>query len=110
MSTLKDDVTELINTESDSFSTITNQFFHEDLDTETEEMFSEKGITFENQDSYGGEGQGDSYWSVYKFTRGDESVYVQFDGWYQSYNGSEFTEWFFVEPKEVTVTQFHRVK
>ena len=68
------------------------------------------GITAELADCYGGEGQGDKYWSVYKFSKGNEAVYVQFDGWYASYNGSEFNEWFFVEPKQVQVVQFSRCK
>jgi len=56
--------------------------------------------------NFGGEGCGDRYWSIYSFTKNNETVYVQFDGWYASHYGSEFTEWFFVKPKEVTVTQF----
>lgn len=69
----------------------------------------ELGLTFEFEDRYGGEGQGDEYWSVYKFSRGDEVVYVKFDGWYASYNGSEFNEWYFVEPQEKVITVFNRV-
>jgi hypothetical protein len=61
-------------------------------------------MKIEHQDNYGGEGQGEEYWSVYKFTDGTNETYVKFDGWYQSYNGSEFSEWFFVNPvvKQVT--------
>lgn len=70
----------------------------------------ENGIEWESVDSHGGEGKGDEYWNVVKFTSGDAIAYVQFDGWYQSYNGSEYDEWFFVEPKEVTVTRYTRVK
>ena len=61
-------------------------------------------ITIEQQAKYGGEGQGEDYWSVYKFTNGTDTCYVKFDGWYHSYNGSEFTEWFFVSPVEKMVT------
>lgn len=67
------------------------------------------GVGFEHQDSYGGEGLGEEYWSVYSFTKDDTTVYIKFDGWYQSYNGSEYQEWFFVEPKEVVVTQYFPV-
>ena len=73
------------------------------------EMAKEKNIQFQYEDSYGGEGQGDEYWSVYKFSLGEEVVYVKFDGWYASYNGSEFNEWFFVEPQEKVITVFNRV-
>lgn len=66
-------------------------------------------LTVDFVDNFGGEGQGNDYWSVYSFTDGDEVVYVQFDGWYASYEGSEYTEWFFVEPKQVTVIKFYKV-
>lgn len=67
-------------------------------------------INFKYEDSFGGEDCGDDYWSVYSFSKGDEKVFVQFDGWYQSYNGSEYDEWFFVEPKEVTVTKYYKIE
>lgn len=70
----------------------------------------ELGLTFEFEDHYGGEGQGDEYWSVYKFSRGDEVVYVKFNGWYASYNGAEFSEWYFVEPQEKVITVYVRAQ
>lgn len=73
------------------------------------DFVSELGLTFEFEDRYGGEGQGDEYWSVYKFSRGEEFVYVKFDGWYASYNGAEFSEWYFVEPQEKVITVFNRI-
>jgi len=66
-------------------------------------------INYEHVDNHGGEGEGDDYWSVYKFTHGTDSVYVKFSGSYQSYHGSDYDEWFFVVPKAVEVTQFFRV-
>jgi hypothetical protein len=66
----------------------------------------EYNITYEVVDSFGGEGQGDQYWTVWRFTRGDEEVLVSFDGWYTSYFGAEFNDWRFVQPKRVTVTQY----
>ena len=79
-----------------------------DLDEEKEfrAALAEAGVVCQHEDNYGGEGQGDDYWSVYSFTRGDEKIYVQFNGWYASYNGAEFTKWFFVEPKEKVITVF----
>ena len=76
----------------------------------TYNALQEAGITTEYADRYGGEGKCENYWNVYKFYKGDEAVYVQFDGWYTSYDGPEFAEWFFVEPKEVKVVQFSRCK
>jgi hypothetical protein len=81
-----------------------------DEEKEFRAALTEAGVVCRHEDNYGGEGQGDDYWSVYSFTRGDEKVYVKFDGWYASYNGAEFNEWFFVEPKEKVITVFDRVK
>jgi len=69
-----------------------------------------QGITYAHVDNYGGEGQGDEYWSVYEFTLGEDKIYVKFNGYYQSYNGSEYDEYFFVEPKEKVVTEYVKVK
>lgn len=63
-------------------------------------------LKIEHQANHGGEGEGEDYWSVYKFTNGTDESYVKFQGWYQSFNGSEFTEWFFVEPKQKMVTVY----
>lgn len=67
------------------------------------------GFTAEAVDSYGGEGMGDEYWSVVRFTKNGESALVKFDGWYASYNGAEYEEWFFVEAREVMVTKYLKV-
>jgi hypothetical protein len=80
-----------------------------DEEKEFRAALTEAGVVCQHEDNYGGEGQGDDYWSVYSFTRGDEKVYVKFNGWYASYNGAEFTEWFFVEPKEKVITVFEPV-
>ena len=77
----------------------------------TKEVFSgygkeltEIGVTFDNVDSYGGEGKGDQYWCVWEFTRGDEVVCFKFDGWYASYDGATFEDVFEVIPKQKTIT------
>lgn len=62
-------------------------------------------------DSYGGESQGEEYYSTWKFvSKEDEVAYVKFDGSYLSYSGSEFDDYFFVEPKQVEVTQYVKAK
>jgi hypothetical protein len=71
---------------------------------------AENKISFEHMDNHGGEGEGEYYWSVYKFTKGADKVFVQFDGYYYSYEGSTFNEFFFVTPKEVMVTQYFKVE
>jgi hypothetical protein len=40
----------------------------------------------------------------------DEEVYIQFDGWYQSYAGSEFEEYFEVTPEVRPTTYYNRVQ
>ena len=93
-------------------SCVKNQFFWSEAQQNDDELedfdksLKEKGITYTHVDSYGGEGMGEEYWSVYSFNNDDELVYVKFDGYYASYNGADFSRWFFVEPKEVVVTQW----
>lgn len=123
---LKHLVEQLLDAAKDDRDTI-SEFFHGDiLQTPPDGMLerrdsykeyfqfldfvSELDLTFEFEDRYGGEGQGDEYWSVYKFSRGDEDVYVKFDGWYASYNGAEFDEWYFVEPQEKVITVYVRAQ
>lgn len=66
--------------------------------------------SFEEVDSYGGEGQGEDYWRVYKFVSiSNEVAYVKFNGYYTSYDGADYRNWFFVEPKQVMVTQYFKV-
>jgi hypothetical protein len=80
----------------------------EDCVTEFKAELNKLGVNFNHEARHGGEGKGDAFWTVYSFTKGDEKVFVRFDGWYQSYNGAEYTEWFFVELKEVVVTQYFK--
>lgn len=114
---IKTTVTELF----DEFEDFKEWFFREDAPQEGRKYNSDKvnefiyrtqklELTYELVDSHGGEGEGEDFWTVYKFTQGTDSVHVQFDGYYQSYDGSTFQEWFFVEPKEVVVTKFFKVE
>jgi hypothetical protein len=121
---LKAKVTEFLETEFEGegdYSDLQNAMFKSDYPKEGYEYngefenavlakAKELGLDVAFCDNHGGEGEGDSYWSVYSFTDGDNVVYVQFDGWYASYNGSTYDEWFFVEPKEVLVTQYFKVE
>lgn len=43
--------------------------------------------TVSHIESFGGEGQGDQYWMVFKITDGDVSRTFKRDGWYASYDG-----------------------
>jgi hypothetical protein len=55
-------------------------------------------------DSYGGEGQGDNWYSVKHFPLHD--VYIRVDGWYQSHEGVTFDYGFGeeVRPQQKTIT------
>lgn len=110
--TLKEEITNLIN-EADICST----FFYGDVSPEEcgyddddmnafKQSLKDAGIVFEHVDQHGGEGEGDQYWNIYRFTKQDESVLVKFNGYYASYNGADYTDWFFVVPREVMVTQY----
>ena len=113
---LKEQVEEILNNADND---IIREFFHSEISDNTKwdsdevtdfrKQLSDVGIKFEHVDNYGGEEQGREYWSVYLFHNDTDTVYVQFDGWYESYNGSEYEEWFFVKPVQVQVTQFERV-
>ncbi|QAU06537.1 hypothetical protein SEA_WILLIAMBOONE_16 [Gordonia phage WilliamBoone] len=63
-------------------------------------------------EEFGGEGQGDQLWFVFKITDAAGDVrYFRRNGWYQSYSGGEYdgpTEE--VEPAEKTITVWNKKK
>lgn len=64
-------------------------------------------VNYSHEDNTGGEGQGDEYWSIYKFFDAEgHECFVKFDGYYASYSGSDYSDFFFVEPKEKTITVY----
>ena len=67
-----------------------------------------KGWKREFIKEYGGEDMGSEYWGIHKFINEStkEEFLVKFDGWYQSFHGSEFNSWFVVVPKEETITVY----
>lgn len=71
-------------------------------------QLTEAKINFKLEDRYGGEDQGTDYWSVYSFTNGNEVVFIKFDGWYASYDGSTFEEFYEVQAVEKTITVFEK--
>lgn len=60
----------------------------------------------EEVDQYGGEGQGETWYKVNHFV--DHNVYIRTDGFYSSYNGTDFDEGFGseVRPISKTITVF----
>jgi hypothetical protein len=71
-------------------------------------QLTEAKINFKLEDRYGGEDQGSDYWSVYSFTDGMQVVFIQFQGWYASYEGSTYEEFYEVQPVEKTITVFEK--
>lgn len=71
-------------------------------------LLKDQGITFEQVDRYGGEDQGSDYWSVYSFSDGMQVVFIEFQGWYASYEGSTYEEFYEVQPVEKTITVFEK--
>ena len=80
----------------------------EDIVVEFKKQLTEAKIDFELVDNYGGEDQGSDYWSVYSFTDGMQVVFIKFDGWYASYEGSTYKEFYEVQPVEKTITVFEK--
>lgn len=66
----------------------------------------DEGFKWELVSDVGGEGEGETYYKVYKFTKEDESCFVLFDGVYYSYDGATYLTWRFVLPKEKLVTVY----
>lgn len=76
-------------------------------------------ISFENNnykvrsevDEYGGEGQGEERWNVSKVIdkRTNEVFFLQFSGFYNSWEGTDWSEndWSIVKPTIVEVIQWH---
>ena len=58
----------------------------------------------------GGEGQGDSIWTVSRVLdkKTGEVFFIRFDGYYESWNGSDWSnnDWSIVRPQEVKVIQW----
>lgn len=57
-------------------------------------------------DSYGGEGQGDEYWSVIEFEDEEGTFLVELRGYYQSYDGGYYDSAKLVKPVQKTVTVY----
>lgn len=97
-------------------SEVLREFFNcaEERDWDSDEVsafrkvLTDEGITFEQAECYGGEDQGSDYWSVYSFTDGMEAVFIKFDGWYASYEGSTYDEFYEVQAVEKTITVFEK--
>lgn len=79
-----------------------------EYDIAREKLKKSLGLTWKEVAQYGGEGQGDTWYSVKYFP--DLDLYIKVDGYYQSYCGTEFFGWeqscSEVRPVEKTITVY----
>ena len=90
--------------------------FGVDLNSYSEDSVESKDYENDNYkvqsevDSYGGEGQGEEYWTISRILdkRTEEVFFIKFDGYYESWDGSDFSnnDWNIVEPREVKVIEW----
>lgn len=77
---------------------------------EDEDLIAElasKGYKLNAEEHFGGESLGDSYWNVFSVEHNGETTYFRLDGWYASYDGSHFDDYFgFYEVNKVPVQVF----
>ena len=71
-----------------------------------EELFDNELINVKLLDQYGGEDMGSEYWSVYSFSKDNETFFIKFYGWYASHVGSEYQGYKFVSPQQKTITVY----
>jgi len=102
---LRDDVKEVLDS-APEYEQETLMYYYMDPPTT---KFQEKGISVNLENHYGGEGQGENYWTVRSFERGNEKVYVKFYGYYMSYEGATYQDYCFVEPREVLEIHYFEI-
>ena len=93
---VKEELEKLVATEG-----VAQDFFYWNYD---QDLFNSAGFEFKLVEDHGGEGQGEDYWRVYSFKKGEETHLIKFYGWYASYVGSEYEGWKFVKPVQRMVT------
>ena len=104
MTDFKQLVTDYLNSNRE----ICEELMYEGSDVEDWES-DELPFEYKGADSYGGEGQGSDFYSVILIRNPDdhdEQYYIKFQGWYTSYDGADYDNWSFVEPKQKTITVY----
>ena len=83
-------------------------FCNYDLDSKMINKLQKKGFIIKVEDHYGGEGQGNEYWSVFSVTHEDKVSFFKIDGYYASYEGASLTDdiFDFYEVKKVPVQAY----
>jgi len=112
MSNLVNELREAIASSTNDWSDVGSEMFHGDAPSaEYHPIVKELnalGFEFFEEDHFGGEGGGDQYWSVIKITKGDETAFIKFYGWYASFAGAEMSHSAdeFIEVKKVPVESY----
>ncbi len=114
LDTARNDITDFLNHENNSpddyEGTCSQLLFHYDtiIVDELAKHYDEYNITsIEFIDSHGGEGEGNQFWHILKIEHNNGTIaLVKLDGYYASYSGSDYSDWFFVKPIQVMVTQY----
>ncbi len=74
---------------------------------EDADLSSFQGMTVSIVQHEGGEGEGDHFHTVYKFENDcNEVAYIDFIGWYASYDGATYEGYTFVRPEERKVVVY----
>jgi hypothetical protein len=68
------------------------------------------GTIVTSESSRGAEGDGAEMYGTFKIKTEQEEVYVEFSGRYSSWDSSSYDDFYFVQPEEVMVTQYKRIK
>lgn len=84
-------------------SDIIEEMFDQYMSSSCNELLEKYNITATEVDHAGGEDEGRDYYTVYEFSDNIDKVFVKLQGWYASYQGSEYESYSFVEPKEKVV-------
>jgi hypothetical protein len=88
--------------QSDDLSSLMHEGCYGSIETALDNQL----ISWQVEDSYGGEDQGSDYWCVWKFSKDNEECFVKFYGWYASHYGTDYQGWTFVTPAQKLITVY----
>lgn len=88
-----------------------NLLFYSEDEIQYRNFENDNYVVESEVDYYGGEGQGDEYWKISRILdkKTGETFFIKFEGFYNSWNGTDWSEnnWNIVKPVEVKVIQWH---
>lgn len=106
MSNLKQTVTDFLNDNPN----VANELMQDgDYQSDWGDWEISLPFQFKSVDSFGGEGQDDNYYTIIEVrdpTNPDETLLVKLYGWWVSYDGSNYSGWQFVTPRQKTITVY----